>query len=101
MEGAYALVRRAIEERRQIHASYGGHQRRMCPHVLGTKDGQPRALFFQFAGGSGRGLPSEGDWRCLPLNGLTEVSVHDGQWHTRAHSELQHCVEEVDLEVDP
>jgi len=78
----YALVRRAIEERRQIHATYGGHQRRMCPHVIGTRDGQPRALFFQFGGTSSRGLLSDGDWRCLRLDGLTDVSIHDGPWHT-------------------
>lgn len=101
MEGAYALIRQAIEERRQVHAAFGGYQRRMCPHILGTKDGLPRALFFQFAGGSSRGLAPGGDWRCLPLDGLTEISVHDGPWHTRAHSEPQHCVERIDLEVDP
>jgi hypothetical protein len=100
VEDTYALVRRAIEERRQVHATYDGHQRRMCPHVLGAKDGQPRALFFQFAGSSGRGLPPGGDWRCLQLHGLTDVSVHDGPWHTRAHSEPQRCVDEVDLEIE-
>jgi hypothetical protein len=73
----------------------------MCPHVIGSKDGQPRALFFQFAGSSSRGLPPGGDWRCLPLDDLTDVSTHDGLWHTRAHSEPQRCIEEVDLEVDP
>jgi hypothetical protein len=101
VEGTYALVRQAIEERRQVHATYGGHRRRMCPHVIGTKDGEPRALFFQFAGGSGRGLKSGGDWRCLSLQGMTDVSVHDGPWYTQAHSQPQYCVEEVDLEVDP
>ncbi len=100
MEGAYALVRRAIEERRQVHASYGGHQRRMCPHVIGTRDGQPRALFFQFGGSSSRGLPPGGDWRCLRLDRLTGVSIHDGLWHTRAHSEPQRCIEDVDLEIE-
>ncbi len=99
MEGTYALVRLAIEQRRQVHATYSGHRRRMCPHVIGTRDGQPRALFFQFAGGSHRGLPSGGDWRCLPLDGLTEVSTHDGRWHTRAHSEPQRCIDAVDLEI--
>lgn len=100
MEDAYALVRRAIGERRQIHATYTGHQRRMCPHVLGLKDGQPRALFFQFGGGSGRGLPPEGDWRCLPLGGLTDVSIQDGPWHTRAHCEPQRCIDDVDLAIE-
>lgn len=103
MKGAatdtYALVRRAIEERQQVHAAYDGYRRRMCPHVIGTKDGQPRALFFQFAGGSGRGLPPGGDWRCLLLDGLTDVSVHDGPWHTQAHSKTQSCIAEVELEI--
>jgi hypothetical protein len=100
VEDTYALVRRAIEERRQVDATYDGRQRRMCPHVVGTTDGRPRALFFQFAGGSGRGLPPGGDWRCLLLDGLTDISIHDGPWHTRAHSEPQHCVEDVDLEIE-
>lgn len=101
MEGTYALVRRAIAERRQVHATYGGHRRRMCPHVIGSGGGQPRALFFQFAGASGRGLEPGGGWRCLSLEGMTDVSIHAGPWHTQAHSQLQHCVSEVDLEVDP
>jgi hypothetical protein len=96
----YALVRRAIEERRQVHATYAGHQRRMCPHVIGTRAGQARALFFQFAGGSGRGLATGGDWRCLSLEGLSGVSIHDGPWHTRAHSEPQSCIDDVDLAVE-
>jgi hypothetical protein len=100
VEGTYALVRRAIEQRLQVQATFDGHQRRMCPHVIGSRDGQPRVLFFQFAGSSGRGLPPGGDWRCLPLDGLTEVSVQDGRWHTRAHSGPQHCIEVVDLEVE-
>jgi hypothetical protein len=100
VEGTYALVRRAIEERRQVHATYAGHQRRMCPHVIGTRAGQPRALFFQFAGGSGRGLAPGGDWRCLPLDGLSDVSARDGSWHTRAHSEPQSCIDDVDLAVE-
>jgi hypothetical protein len=99
VEGTYALVRRAVAERLQVDATYDGHRRRMCPHLVGTRAGEPRALFFQFAGGSGRGLAPGGDWRCLPLAGLSDVSLRDGEWHTRAHSEPQHCIDEVDLEA--
>jgi hypothetical protein len=95
-----SLVRRAIEQRQQVHAVFDGHRRQLCPHVIGTRDGQPRALFFQFGGTSSRGLEPGGDWRCLPLDGLTAVSVHDGPWHTRAHCEPQSCIDEVDLEVE-
>jgi hypothetical protein len=71
----------------------------MCPHVIGTKGGQARALFFQFGGSSERGLDPAGDWRCLPLDGLTEVSLHDGRWRTKAHWQPQSCIDEVDLEI--
>ncbi|HET6997446.1 MAG TPA: hypothetical protein VFI03_02565 [Solirubrobacterales bacterium] len=100
MAGTYALVREAIEGRRQVHATFDGHRRRLCPHVIGTRNGEPRALFFQFGGASSRGLLPGGDWRCLPLDGLSDVSVHDGVWHTRAHSEPQRCIDDVDLEIE-
>jgi len=101
IDDVYALVREAIVERRCVDAIFGGCRRQLCPHAIGTRDGQPRALFFQFGGGSSRGLAAGGDWRCLPLDGLSAVSVHDGPWRTRAHSEPQHCIDDVDLEIGP
>jgi hypothetical protein len=71
----------------------------MCPHVIGTKNGQARALFFQFGGSSSRGLPPSGDWRCMPLDGLTAVSIHDGPWRTIAYTQSQTCIDEIDAEV--
>jgi hypothetical protein len=99
MDDVYALVRRAILERKPVHAFYAGHERWLCPHVLGTSDGEARALFFQFAGSSARGLEPGGDWRCLPLAGLSRVTLHEGRWRTKVHSQPQHCVYEVDVEV--
>lgn len=96
----YEQIRRAILERKQVHATYEGHRRHLCPHLLGTAKGEQRALFFQFAGTSSRGLAPGGDWRCLSLARLSEVSVHDGSWHTRTHSNPQHCIDDVDLEVE-
>ena len=97
---AYALVRRAMVERKQVHALVDGNPRRLCPHVLGRRDGEPRALFFQFGGYSSRGLKPGGDWRCIPLHRLAQVTLHDSRWHTTPHSRPQRCVNEVDLAVD-
>jgi hypothetical protein len=99
---AYSLIREAILSRRQILATYDGHDREMCPHVLGrTKDGRAQALFFQFAGTSSRGLPPGGDWRCMPVDGLEDVAIGAGEWHTAPnYSGTQTCVELVDVEVD-
>ena len=99
MSDTYALIRGAIEQRQQVHASYAGHNRLLCPHVIGTKAGEPRVLFFQFGGGSSRGLAPGGDWRCLSIAGLSEISVLDGEWRTRPHSQPQTCIDEIDLAV--
>lgn len=101
MATVYQIVRQAIIDKKQIIATYTGHVREMCPHAIGTKNGREQALFFQFAGGSSSGLPPEGEWRCIPIAGLSNVSVKDGPWHTGAnHSKVQSCVDTIDVEVD-
>jgi hypothetical protein len=98
--GNYALIRQAIAGRRPVRATYRGRVREMCPHVLGTKNGRARALFFQFAGESEGGLPPGGDWRCLAVDDLTEVSVREGPWRTaRNYDPTQSCVDEIDIAV--
>lgn len=96
----YALVKQAIINKAQVIATYSGHRREMCPHVIGTKDGRRQALFYQFAGGSSSGLPPGGEWRCIPVDRLTDVSIQPGEWHTGVgHSKPQTCVDYVDAEV--
>ncbi|MDP2710358.1 MAG: hypothetical protein Q8O56_03995 [Solirubrobacteraceae bacterium] len=101
MADVYSIVRRAIADRQQIIATYGGHRREMCPHAIGTKNGRPQALFFQFGGSTSTSLPPGGEWRCLPLAGLSEVVAVDGDWHSgSSHSQPNTCIDELDLEVD-
>jgi hypothetical protein len=97
----YSLIRQAIREKLQVWATYKGRHREMCPHTLGTKNGRRQALFFQFGGESERGLEPGGDWRCLPVDGLSDVSLHEGPWHTdrRYGRTRQTCVEEIDTAV--
>lgn len=103
MAGIYELIRAAIQNKQQVVATFGGHVRELCPHVIGTKNGRPQALFYQFGGTSSSGaiVPgSPGSWRCLPIEGLSNVSVRAGQWHTGSnHSTQQTCVDNVDIEV--
>ena len=60
MPSVYEIVKDAIQNKKVIVASYDGHERIMCPHVLGTKKGRPQALFYQFAGSSRSGLSPDG-----------------------------------------
>lgn len=99
MPSAYELVRQAIAERKQVEAHFEGRPRRFCPHAIGARDSEARALVFQFAGHSSRGLPPGGDWRCLAIDRLGEVSLQDGPWHSREHSQPQRCIDEVDLSI--
>jgi hypothetical protein len=100
MPNVYAIVRQAIVDKQQIIATYDGHRREMCPHVIGTKAGRQQALFFQFAGSSSSGLEPGGEWRCLPIEGMTDVSTRSGEWHTgQGLSRPEPCVDQVDVDA--
>lgn len=100
VQDAYSIVRQAILDKEQIVATYGGHRREMCPHVIGTKDERRQALFFQFAGSSSSGLPAGGQWRCIPIDGLSDVISQPGEWHSGGrHTQPQTCVDIVDVEI--
>ena len=105
MTDIYDLVRRAIEMRQQVLATYRGYYREMCPHSIGVnKLGEQQALFYQFAGDSGSGLGPPGSpdkWRCLRIDELSDVALRDGEWHTApGHTRPQTCVyQRLELEV--
>jgi len=96
----FALVRDAIRDKRQIVATYNGHERLMCPHVLGYKHGTAHCLFYQFGGSSERGLAPDGsgaNWRCILIEELEGAHSVAGLWHTaRNYSpDEQTCVDEI------
>jgi len=98
----YALFEQAMRTRKQIVCGYGGYRRELCPIILGHSQGQEKALTFQFGGQSGSGLPPGGEWRCLFLAKVSEVTLRDGPWHAGTrHEAEQACVEVVDLDVNP
>ena len=79
----YNLIKEAIIHKKQVYADYKGYSREMCPHTLGTKNGVPQALFYQFGGSSSKGLKGDGsDWRCIRLSDLQNISIKEGEWHT-------------------
>jgi hypothetical protein len=97
----YELFRQAILGRKQIICSYQGCDREICPHILGHKDGEEKALAYQFAGQSNSRLPPGGEWRCLLLSEVRGAQLRDGRWHSEAyHRKSQSCVEVVDVDVN-
>lgn len=103
MPNNYDLIAKAIKEKLQVTASYQGFYREMCPHALGSKNGRKQALFYQFGGESSKGTVTPGstfNWRCIPIDGLTEVTLQSGLWYTAEnHSQAQTCVDQIDIEV--
>jgi hypothetical protein len=97
----FKLFHRAILDRQQITCTYEGRYREICPHVLGHSGGAEKALVFQFAGASSKGLPPGGEWRCLFLSGVSDVTLREGRWHSGSgHSTTQSCVEDVYIDVN-
>jgi len=99
----YARLRRAIIERRQVVATYGGVRREFCPHVLGWKGDAEHCLGYQFGGDTSGGpiVPgSPENWRCFSIEGLSRVSLREGPWFSAANwDRRQTCVDRVDVEV--
>lgn len=99
----YALIKSAIQNKQQIHATYKNMHRELCPHALGHKNGNEQALFYQFGGESSKGTIVPGDlanWRCLRVSELSDLSVHSGEWFSADnHGTAQTCVGEIDVEI--
>jgi hypothetical protein len=98
----YDLIARAIIEQLQVLCFYQGYPRAICPALLGHTNGEEYMLAFQFAGGSSKGLPRTGEWKCLKVAEMSNVEVRAGEWHAgSSHNERQQCVKIVDLDVNP
>ena len=97
---SYDVFRQAILSKQQVVCDYAGYQREVCPHVIGTKNGKPQVLTWQFAGGSNSGLPPGGMWRCMEISKVSNAQARPGDWHTGGqHTQPQTCVDQVDVEV--
>jgi hypothetical protein len=98
----YNIIKHAIQKKLQIIATFKGHKRELCPHVLGTKNGTAHCLFYQFGGSSGRGLSDDPNqnWRCIPVDELQDISVIEGKWYSWTNYNLdQSCVDKIDVTV--
>jgi hypothetical protein len=105
MEEIYKLVRTAVANKKPIEAVYQGRLRLFCPHRLGrSREGELRALCYQYSGQSQSGLQPAGsraNWRCVALERLSGVKLVDGAWRTAPnHSRPTSCVTETDIDAE-
>ena len=99
-----ALAAAAVFQKRSISAVYDGHQRLLCPHILGwNKDRELRLLCFQFGGSSSKPLyTGEGsNWRCLNVEKLSAVRLTEHPWRSGGeHTRPQSCIQEVIFDAE-
>ena len=102
----YNTLRAAIANRQQVTAMFKSVPRKFCPHAIGTKNGKPHVFVYQFGGeSSSRPLETEGspkNWRCMPVDGLYNITLQNGAWHTATsggHSKPQSYIDQINLEV--
>ncbi len=106
VEDIYALVWKAVTNRRPIAAFYHGRRRLLCPHRLGRNNaGQLRVLCYQYGGESQSGLAPAGspaNWRCIAVEKLSRVELLDVVvWRTAPnHSRPQTCVTDADVDAE-
>lgn len=85
MSDTIEVIRQSILTRKPIEATYKGLRRKLCPHVLGTRDGERRILAYQVEGDSSTGLGGSGspdNWRYMIIDRLKDVSLVEGDWCT-------------------
>jgi predicted DNA-binding transcriptional regulator YafY len=105
VDEVYGMIRQAILDKDIVVATYHGHVREMCPHIVGTKQGRQQALLYQFAGGSNSKLGPDGspdNWRCFRLDEISDVYIKKsaGEWHTASdYSKPQTCIDQIDVQV--
>jgi len=90
----------AILARRQVLCTHHGARREVCPIMLGRKNGAACVLTWQFAGTNEKGEPVQGGWKCLPLDEVSDVRVHDGPWYAGdSPPRAQAWLDDVDIDV--
>jgi hypothetical protein len=78
---AVAVIREAIEQRRQLTFVAEHRYRLCCPHALGTKDGAWHVVVRQLNDDGAEHRAAGGSrWRCFALADLLDVRAHDGDW---------------------
>ncbi|ODP36012.1 hypothetical protein [Sphingomonas turrisvirgatae] len=99
---SYLALALALESRTPLRCRYGGHERVICPIILGHRGGEEMALVYQVAGDTSGGPLAEPQWKCLRVSQVRDLALADAAWVSgRAHTQLQHCVATVDYDVDP
>lgn len=100
---AYQLLLQSLNERKPCYALYDNLPRYICPHVIGWKGTEEQVLCWQYAGQSSQPLPTQGQWKCLTVSKLSQLSIIDEPWHYGEKGKTgtpTFCVDKVEVQID-
>lgn len=101
---AWAVLEQALVQRRVVAARYHGHQRLLCPHALGWKNGRAKVLAYQAAGTTSHGgLPADPAqrWRSMFIDEIDQPALTDGEWQTADnYTPASNGIDELEIDVN-
>jgi hypothetical protein len=98
---AWAALEAALRQRRPVRVTYHGHQRLICPHALGWKNGRPMLLGYQTGGHTTTGtLPTDPRrrWRNFFVDHIDHVDPAEpaNAWETADNYNHAHPFNTID-----
>ena len=108
LPAAWGPLEAALRQRRPVRVSYHGHQRLICPHALGWKNGKAMLLGYQTGGHTSTGtLPAAATnrWRNFFVDDIDAVTAeHASTWQTAPNYNAAHpfnAIDELTVAVTP
>lgn len=82
---AWALLEKAITERKSVRVTYHGHRRVLCPHLLGWHNDRAKLLSYQASGTTSTGALTSDHrhrWRAMFVDEIEDPAITDQPWQT-------------------
>jgi len=106
---AWTALEAALRQRRPVRLTYHGHQRLICPHALGWKNGRAMLLGYQTGGHTHTGtLPADPNkrWRNFLIDDIDHIDTAEpaSPWQTAANYNPAHpfnAIDELALAITP
>lgn len=80
MSENFLLLQQSLLELKPCTAVYDGLPRLLCPHVLGHKGIEEQVLCWQYGGQSSTPLPPQGQWKCLTVAKISQLTLNGDAW---------------------
>lgn len=101
---AWAVLERALIDRRPVRVRYHGQERIVCPHALGWKNGQAKVLAYQSDGATSKGrLPPDPRqrWRSMFVDEVEDPVITEHTWQTAInYSPDTNCIDELEIALN-